>query len=354
MFKKISTVSFFIIIAVSAGSCSRWYVNSLSSKKVTEIKSGEGPGQVQIIRDEYTLNELSFRLEVYDDKIIAADNSLKRLQVLDSNGNPELIIGSLSNIDKTKYKTFSFNFGSIGTFTRDDDENLYVQNRLETRSVKSDNEGGNFTPSYILVFNSNGELVYTMGKTGTPEFPFFYIEKLFVDSEGRLFVISRTFNSWEIFRFNKRKREKYIDFSKLEFKETEDNNTYNGKIENIRIFKSGDEILLSVAYYHDVRFKYRKLYIFSLDKDKLLREVGTFPDPKNVLFNIVDDKIIYFWNIEGKDIKFMLVNMDGNIVNNVRVEFDTSSIFTKIITDESGVIHSYHVHNDTLQVLQWE
>lgn len=351
MFKKIAAISFIILFA---GSCSRWYVNSLGSKKIAEITSGDAPGQVQIIRDEYTLNELSFRLEVYDDKIIAADNSLKRLQVLDGSGNPELIIGAVSNIDKTKYKTFSFNFGVIGTFTLDDDENLYVQNRLETRSARTEGEGANFTPSYILVFNSDGELQYTMGKTGTPEFPFFYIEKLFVDSENRLFVISRTFNSWELYRFNKKKREKYIDFSKLEFKETEDNNTYNGRIENIRIFKSGNEILLSVAYYHDVRFKYRKLYIFSLEKDRLLRSVGTFPDPKNVLFNIMDDKIIYFWNIEGKDIKFMLVNMDGNVINNVRVEFEGNSIFSKIITDENGVIHSYHVHNDTLQVFQWE
>ena len=354
MFKKITAISLLVSFVIFAESCTRWYVNSLSSKKIAEIKSGEGPGQVQIIRDEYTLNELSFRFEVYDDKIIAADNSLKRLQILDSNGNPELIIGSIANIDKSKYKTFNFNFGVIGTFTRDDDDNLYVQNRLESRSAKSDSEGANFTPSYILIFNGNGELQYTMGKTGTPEFPFFYIEKLFVDSENRLFVISRTFNSWEIFRFNKKKREKYIDFSKLDFKENEDNNTYNGKIENIRIFKSGEEILLSVAYYHDVRFKYRKLYIFSLEKDKLLREVGSFPDPKNVLFNIVDDKIIYFWNIEGKDIKFMLVNMDGNIINNVRVEFDNNSIFSKIITDENGVIHSYHVQNDSLQIFQWE
>jgi len=325
----------------------------MSSKKITEIKSGDAPGQVQIIRDEYTLNELSFRLEINDDRIIAADNSLKRLQVLDSSGNPELIIGSTADIDKTKYKTFNFKFGVIGTFTMDDD-NLYVQNRLETRSARSYGEGANFTPSYILVFNSKGELQYTMGKTGTPELPFFYIEKLFVDSDNRLFVISRSFNSWELYRFNNRKREKYIDFSKLDFVEKEDNNTYKGRIENIRIFKSGDEILLSVAYYHDVRFKYRKLYIFSLEKNKLQREVGTFPDPKNVLFNIVDDKIIYFWNIEGKDIKFMLVNMEGNIINNIRVSFDNSSIFSKIITDEDGVIYSYHVHNDTLQVLQWE
>lgn len=336
-------------------SCTQWFVNSLTSKTVASIKSGDGPGQIQIVRDEYSLNDLSFKIEVHKDKIITADNNLKRLQILDGSPTPELIIGSLQSIDKNKFKTVNFNFNIIGSITMDDDNNLYVQNRLLTKSsAGGDQEGANFSPSYILVFNENGELQYTMGKTGTPDIPFFYIEKLFIDSDDRLFVLSRTFNTWELFRFNKKKREKYVDFSKLDFKETENNNIYNGKIENIVILKSGEEVIISVAYYHDVRFKYRKIYEYSLEKDKIVREITTIQDPKNVLFNIVDDKILYFWNIEGKEIKFMLVNMDGNIINNIKVEFDNNNIFSKIIHDENGTIYSYHIYDDTMKIFEWK
>jgi hypothetical protein len=336
-------------------SCTQWFVNSLTSKTVASIKSGDGPGQIQIVRDEYSLNDLSFKIEVHKDKIITADNNLKRLQILDGSPEPELIIGSLQSIDKNKFKTVNFNFNIIGSITMDDDNNLYVQNRLLTKSsAGGDREGANFSPSYILVFNENGELQYTMGKTGTPDIPFFYIEKLFIDSDDRLFVLSRTFNTWELFRFNKKKREKYVDFSKLDFKETENNNTYKGKIENIVILKNGEEVVISVAYYHDVRFKYRKIYEYSLEKDKIAREITTIQDPKNVLFNIVDDKILYFWNIEGKDIKFMLVNMDGNIINNIKVEFDNNNIFSKIIHDENGTIYSYHIYDDTMKIFEWK
>jgi len=344
-----------LISLISLNSCTQWFVNSLNSKTVASIKSGDGPGQIQIVRDEYSLSDLSFKIEVHKDKIITADNNLKRLQILDSNSSPELIIGSLQSIDKNKYKTVNFNFNIIGSFTMDDENNIYVQNRLLTKnSSGGDQEGANFSPSYVLVFNENGELQYTMGKTGTPDIPFFYIEKLFVDSDDRLFVLSRTFNTWELFRFNKKKREKYVDFSKLDFTEKENNNVYNGKIENVVILKSGEEAIISVAYYHDVRFKYRKIYEFSLEKDKIVREITSIQDPKNVLFNIVDDKILYFWNIEGKEIKFMLVNMDGNIINNIKLEFDNNNIFSKIIHDEKGIIYSYHIYDNTMKIFEWK
>ncbi|NLV68974.1 MAG: hypothetical protein GXY14_14995 [Spirochaetes bacterium] len=343
----------FILIAASiipATSCSRWFVNSLGKSRVMEIKNGDGPGQVQIVRDEYSLNELSFRLEMHDGKAILADNNLKRLQVLDSSGTPELILGSLNNIDRSRFRAVNFNFSVIGAFTLDDSDNLYIQNRLESRKG---GENGSFSPSYILVFNKNGELQYTMGKSGTPDLPFFYIEKLFTDSSNRLHVISRTFNSWELFIFNKRKREKYIDFSKIDFSENEGGYTYSGKIENMILTRSGDNMLISVAYYHDVRFKYRKVYEFSLEDDKIVRELTTIPDPKNVLFSIVDDKIIYLWNIEGKRIKFMLINTDGNIINNIRLDLDNNTIFSKIITDEKGKIFSYHVAETTMKIYEW-
>lgn len=343
-----------LISLICFSGCTNWFVNSLSSKTIASIKSGDGPGQIQIVRDEYSLNDLSFKIEVHKDRIITADNNLKRLQIFNGNSTPELIIGSLQSIDKNKFKTVNFNFNVIGSFTMDDDNNLYVQNRLLTKSSSDDQGGANFSPSYILVFNENGELQYTMGKTGTPDIPFFYIEKLFVDSDGRLFVLSRTFNTWELFRFNRKKREKYVDFSKLNFTEKDNNDTYNGKIENIVILKTGENVIISVAYYFDVRFKYRKIYEFSLEKDKIVREITNIQDPKNALFNIVDDKILYFWNIEGKEIKFMLVNMDGNIINHIKLKFDNNNIFSKIIHDENGTIYSYHIYDNTMKIFEWK
>lgn len=120
------------------------------------------------------------------------------------------------------------------------------------------------------------------------------------------------------------------------------------------INRSGESLLISVAYYHDKRFKYRKLYEFSLENDTIARELTTIPDPKNDLFNAVDDKIIYLWNIEGKKIKFKLINTDGNIMNNIRLDMESNTIFSKIIADEKGNLYSYQVIENSMFIYEWE
>ena len=372
-----------LIIIFSTG-CSNFFTSSLAQKTVASIKIGSGPGEIQIETEETkiisegddsadkdkeeknkgakkkskwgdnALKTLTFRIAVCHDKIVAADKNFKRLQVFDNDGTLELLIDSINtkgSKEKKNYKEVNFNFSVIGSFIMDNDDNLYVQNRLVAKSSTGESD---FLQSYILVFNKKGELLYIMGKTGTPDIPFFYIEKLFIDSDGRLFVLSRSFNTWELFRFNDKKREKYDDFSKLNIIESEGKNTYKGTIENIEIFENGKGVIISVAYYHDVRFKYRKLYEYSLEKNEVVREITNIDDPKNVLFNIVDDKILYFWNIEGKETKFMLVNMNGSIINNIRIEFDRNNIFSKIIHDEAGAIYSYHINDDRLKIYEWK
>ncbi|MCL1832998.1 MAG: hypothetical protein FWG49_00690 [Leptospirales bacterium] len=366
--------------------CSNLFTSSLDQKSVASIKIGSAPGEIQIETeetdvviggdeskkskdeknsdakkkrnwDDNALKTLTFKIAVYNDKIIAADRNFKRLQVFDNDGTLELLIdsintkGSKDSKEKKSYKEVNFNFNVIGSFAMDKENNIYVQNRLVQKSSAGESD---FLPSYILVFNKKGELLYIMGKTGAPDIPFFYIDKLFIDSDERLVVLSRSFNTWELFRFNDRKREKYEDFSKLNLIETENQITYKGIIENIEIFENGKGVIISAAYYSDVRFKYRKLYEYSLEKSEIVREITNIDDPKNVLFNIVDDKILYFWNIEGRDTKFMLVNMNGSIISNIRIEFDRNNIFSKIIHDESGAIYSYHVNDDKLKIFTWK
>ncbi len=353
--KRFNVFFSLIIAVITFVACGQWNVNEIKSKELAKIKNGNNPGDVEILRDEYSLNELTFTINVFNDKIVTTDNSLKRIQILGKDGKPELIIGNMEKNEKIKIPISEFEFSILGSCTVDDDDNIYVQNRIVGKAGKKKKYGNSgFLPSYILVFNKEGQLQYTLGKTGIPDLPFFYIENLFVDSKNRLFVISKTFNTWELYRFKNKTREKYIDFSKIKFKEEEGNKVFKGKIENLKVFSSGESILLSVSYYHGLRFKYRKIYEYSVDKDKIIRTITTIPDPKNVLFNIVDDKTIYFWNVDNGDIKFMIMNMEGNVMSNVRINFDNRNFFSKVIHDNEGNIYSYHADGKFIKILEWE
>jgi len=345
-----------IILAFTVFSCSQWRVSSLKPEKFYTIKRGPSAGMVELKDDDYALRELTFRVKVTNGKIILADNLKKRLQVLDSDGTPDVIIGDVKKLKdpKKKLNLVEFNFSVIGSVTMDSDGKIYVQNRLNKRGVGRTSEGLNFSPSYILVFDKKGKLLYTLGKNGTPDLPFYYIERTEIDKYNRLLVISRSFNSWNIYRFTNKKRDVNLDLGKIPFSQKEGKETYKGTIENVRMFKNGNILLISVAYYHKLRLKYRKVFEYNINDKKLGREVITIPDPKNVLFDIIDDKYIYFWNMENRNVKFMVCNLEGSILTNILLEIKSKrSLYTNILSDDNK-IYSYHVHRKGIDIIEWK
>jgi len=349
------------MLTLTAGalfSCSQWKVSNLSMNPYAFIPAGEKGGEVKLSYDEHALKDLSFGVGIYDGKICIADNNMKRMQVLDKKGSIDLVIGSLRGVDTKKVKGVPFKFGTIGSFTIDHDDTMYVQNRLTStpRRRWRKEEAMNFSPSYILVFNSDGKLQYTLGTSGTPDIPFYYIDHLTVDDRERLFVISRSFDTWSVYRFAEKKRDFYINLNTLQFNEKEGEDLFKGKIENVKVYRSGEVILISVAYYHDRRLKYRKVYEYTIQGKKLQRPIVNIPDPKNVLFNVVDDKHIYFWNMEeSESARFMICNMDGNIINNVQLTMDNSRFYySRVLGDISGKFYSYHVSKKGIQIYEWE
>lgn len=334
------------MISAAYSGCSQWKVSSLKEKELLFIENGGNAGNVAIRFDDYALTDLSFGVGVYGKKVFTFDNIMKRVQILDMNGRAELVIGDLKNIDPKKTPTAQFNFSTIGTFAIDKNY-IYIQNRFPEQGKTYPNASEadmNFSPSYVLIFDWKGKLQSTLGQQGSTEMPFYYIESLFVDSRERLFVVSRSFDTWNIYRFENRKRDFNINLGTLDFREKDGNDVFEGKIENVKIYQSGEMVLISVAYYQNKRLKYRKVYDYSIPDRKIERDIVSIPDPKNVLFNIIDEKHLYFWNMEKEDLRLMICNMQGHIINNIQIKSnDTKYLYSELINDDSGKLYSYHV-----------
>lgn len=354
----ITTLALVALLVFGAVSCSQWKVSALKSKKICTLYGGTNPGNVLIDYNDNGVLNLSFLVRVFDGKIYTVDNALKRVQVFQHDGTPELIIGQkpANKEDAEKIRYTSFNFSFLGALAVDSSGNIYVQNRLMPSgagvSAKSDEMG--FSPSYILVFNKNGELQTTLGQRGVPDMPFYYIESIEIDRHDRMFVLSRSFDTWSVYRFSGRKRDFYANLSAIDFKESEGKDTYTGRIENVKVFGSGESFLVSVAYYHGSRFKYRKIYEYSLQEGRIVKTVLEIPDPKNEFFTMVNDKHIYLWNVENKKIKFVIMNFDGNIISNIMITMRDNMCFEDIFVDESGQLYSTHVGRKDIGVMEWK
>lgn len=340
--------------------CAFWKSTSLSSKRLAFIQSGSKPGQVMIKTDEYGLEDLSVGIGVSKGMICVADNELRRVQIMKSNGDVELIIGNVKNIKTKDIPSENFNFGSIGFVVRDDDDNVYIQNKLSHgreagKEKNSAMDSIDVLSSFILVFNKSGELQYTLGQKGTPDTPFSHIERLYIDSKDRLFVITRSIESWSVFRFKGKNRDYFMNLGNLNLKEREEGNVYEGKIDNVKVYSSGEKILISVSYYHGTRLKYIKIFEYSIPEGKISKTIMMIPDPKNVLFDIIDDKYVYLWNVSNDEVKYEVANLDGTIVNNVYLKVEHKrNYYSRIILDDTGKLYSYNILKNGVEILKWE
>lgn len=341
----------FIVFALFI-SCGQWKVSAYNQSKLCSLKSGNLPGQVMVRVGEDGLFDLSFNILLARGRVYVADNILKRVQVLDRDGRAQVLIGEKVPVPVgDRLIQTQFNFSVLGDMAVDSDNNLYVQNRIASGGS---GEELDFSPSYVLKFDEDGKLQYTLGKAGAPNIPFDYIDSMEIDRRDRLFVVSRKFNTWNVSRFDGKKRDFAINLSNGDFREREANTEYEGKIDNVKILRSGENFLVAVSFFSELRFKYRKIYSYSVKDSRIERTIMSIPDPKNELFTVVDDMHLYLWNIDVGRTRFIICNFDGNIVNNILIRFGEKKYFYRDVKiDESGIFYSYDVKRDHVEISEW-
>ncbi len=336
--------------------CGQWKVSAYKATKVCTLKSGNRPGQVMVRVGEDGMFNLSFAIRLFRGRIYVTDNTVKRLQVLDRDGAPQLLIGEKAPVAQGEGPAqSSFNFGVLGHVAVDSDNNIYVQNLFVSKNPSEGaSEELDFSPSYILKFDSDGKLQYTLGKLGQPNMPFDYIDNIDIDRKDRLFVVSRKFNTWSVSRFDGKKRDIGVNFAATDFRERDGEGEFQGRIDNVRVLKDGENFLVSVAYYSGLRFKYRKIFNYSVRDSRFNRTIMTIPDPKNELFSVVDDMHLYLWNIDDGQTRFIICNMDGSIINNVRLRFNEKKYYYRDVQmDDAGLFYSYEVKKDSVDIVEW-
>jgi hypothetical protein len=339
-------------------SCTQWSVTELKPSLYSRLENGTKPGQVFVKIDDGGFESYSLSVGVSNGQVYTVDNVIGRVQILDPDGEIKLLLGSIKDINKKEHKSNSFDFGVIGSILIDNNEKIYVQNRAlpdKNANKYAVTERTDYLPSYILVFNIAGNLQYTLGQKGSPDIPFSHIESMNIDSSDRLIVITRNQESWSIFRYRGKQREYFVNLGKLNFRDKDDNNVYIGRIDAVRSFKDGGRFLISVAYYHELRLKYIKVYEYDIAKDAILRTILTIPDPKNVLFDIIKDKYLYFWNVGENIVKFTIADLEGTVINNVSININSRKCYyAKVFSDESGSIFSYSVTRKGIDILKWD
>jgi hypothetical protein len=389
--KMIKKVVFLFLVILLIPACAKWQVSELQKKVLFQIGTGENPGTIDFETNEHGFLDLTFDIRISNEMVLCSDNKQKRFQIFDLDGKPTLSIGSLPNqqnssiqkndgietVDENNselepesvedtgaeqvtfdFTTVDFSFGQIGKFVADNEGKIYIENTVLPVNEESSNNQSNIvglSPSFILVFNNEGKILYSLGKDGSSEVPFHSIYQMYTDKNNRLFVISKSSENWSVYRYNGKELTFDLHLERSMFKETDDVTEYEGLVENIVIFNSGNKLLVSVAYYDTTRFKYRKIYEYLINENKLGKALLHLPDPKNELFSILEDQYIIVWDIEKSDLRFSIWNLQESIVNNKKIPRpDFQPLYEKVLADEAGRLYTILVQESKIKIEEWK
>ena len=195
-----------VFLSILLFSC-RYRTASLSSETIFSIPIG-------VMRDE--INLFSRRDFLYSDgsslaltpfgNYFIVDRSSHKILYYSNYGKLNYIIYNPdyrydSDKQNPQYLDKVWYFGEISEIAVSLDK-LYVT------STPSRHTDTNLAPEYfyaqfILTFNDKGEFLYQLGSEGKDSKPFLYsVTKIFVDRQGRLFVIARHPESYYIYEFS--------------------------------------------------------------------------------------------------------------------------------------------------------
>jgi hypothetical protein len=354
--------------------CVQFKIENLIPKLVLKLEIGKLVNQVE---SEYLNNayiNLPIRIPVSSSKVFITDYNKSYIKVFNLNANLEFIIGD--NIDKRNDTKFILQkFNKLGIITINEDEDLFVQNRLSSAPEKPSKinyeflplkTSGNFDiretesiPSYILNINNKGKLVHIIGKNGKNSEPFRYIEYMQAYSGERLYVYHRYAEQMILSYYEKGEIQGSLEEEKLEIFKDKEFEAYNLKLDTILPNPKNNSALVSISFIgkKDGRFKFRRIYKYLISKNTFESFLKEIQYPSEVLFAVNPNEEFYLLEMESKgdSIKFQVHDKEGNHIKNRRIEFtDTRLNWRETYIDEKFNIYSIKINSNNLEIYKWD
>ncbi|NCN09542.1 MAG: hypothetical protein GW938_06815 [Leptospira sp.] len=355
-------------------SCIQFKVDDLKPDIITKIQIGNEPSHIQAELVNNVLTNVPLTIPYQSGTSYLVDTSNSLIKGFDNQGELEFILGNPDvpgNSDITHYK---YKFGTIGNITIDSGQNLYIQNRIGSKSnLDSNNDqellfkkysgsfdtsGSSPLPSFVLKMNSKGEVSSILGATGKNTEPFRFIEYMLSPDEDEIFIYHKFAEEMRLTYFKDETVKGEIRESNLDVYKSTENTEYNIKLDKMYPIESAEYALVSLSYYSkgETRFKFRRIYKVNFNepsKTILLKEIQ---DPNEILFSVRDNNEFYIWETEdkGNSVRLQVHDKDGNHINNKRLEYSPPrGQWRETFTDSEDNIYSIRIRAGYLELYRW-
>jgi len=201
--------------------CGKSKIEGLKEENLFRVPIGSGEEEIGILRKSDGTFSGPSNIIFANGFFFVVDDVNQKIMKITTPGDVILVISKGEelkpddNVLRTKERKY-FNFNKIGKITVDNENNLYVEDKVLQKmpekteidifnaenNDKENDSNDEIWVSYILKFDRLGNFLYKIGKNGINSEPLYFLYKMEVDKKGSLVVLS-TDENWENWVYNR-------------------------------------------------------------------------------------------------------------------------------------------------------
>lgn len=254
--------------------------SGMDRKLLFELALGRGEDQIDLIQMANVPFNKKSRIVMKDGLIYIGNGNSKKVMEFNSygdiislyynpNDNPEPVLlttvsgeGSSSNRN-----AYAFNFRNIGEIAITNNNHLLVEDTVPDNRTDYDETTDSILNRIVLRFDNEGNFINFIGREGLGGTPFPYIEKIEVNNNDEIIVITRTKKTWNIYWYSDRGSLKYTIIIPLDDLPVPPEGDYIPSLETIFSDRTHNAVYLKIDYYNksNINLDYSMSYLWTLD-----------------------------------------------------------------------------------------
>ena len=271
-------------------------------------------------------------------------------------------------------------FLNVGDLAVTPDGQILVEDTLPENRCEYDGDLEAYLDRVVLRFSREGNLIDYLGQEGVGGTPFPYIERLDVNSQGEIIVITRTMRSWLIFWYSNEGILLYrieIPLDTLPGPETAD---VAAHLETIYPDPDSRYLYLKIDYYRTryeeetntavgVDFQESRVYLFDINEGSYQGYAGVphYFIKDNSFLNEEEMETLYefkgaakggnlfLMSPEGGDFyQILILSRDGKVISRRRIELrDREHILKEFYLSPQGILIALLVKEFEVEIVWW-
>jgi len=366
-------IFFSVIFFISCGDAS-----DMERKILFELALGRGEDQIDLIQMPNVPFNKKSRIVMKDGLIYIGNGNSNKVMEFSSYGdilslyynpneNPEPVLLTNTSIEgrSSNRNAYTFNFRNTGEIAITNNNHLLVEDNVPDNRIDYDETTGSNLNKIVLRFDNKGNFINFLGREGIGGTPFPYIEKIEVNSNNEIIIITRTLKTWNIYWFSEKGSLKYTLIILLDDLPVPEEGDYIPSLETIVPDRSNEAVYLKVDYYNknNNNLDYTMSYVWTLDltEEKYTRSIRIPELDKDESDDIpgflgVNNAGKFYFLTYLSDNIFQVMVIEENGTVNTRSELvmkDEEISYRDLYLDPSGLLVALLGEYDKAEVVWW-